>query len=235
LESKDFVFCLILNLDRKILIKPMKAVIRNIKEIGLKCVVVAALVGSIYSAKAQSRGENLDEAKVGSYTLPDPLIATNGKRIKSAEEWTKSRRPEVLQLFSDHVYGKFPGRPEGLHYQVNSVDEALGGRAIRKQVTVHFGSDNGGPGMEILLYLPKGAKKPVPVFAGLNFYGNHTVNADPGIRVSTRWQQSRTDGSVVNNRATEAGRGLFSKSFPIEEILSGWLWVCYCILWRPRT
>ena len=33
----------------------MKALIRNIKEIGLKCVVVAALVGSIYSAKAQSR------------------------------------------------------------------------------------------------------------------------------------------------------------------------------------
>lgn len=198
----------------------MKALIRNIKEIGLKCVVVAALAGSIYSAKAQSRGENLDEAKVGSYTLPDPLIAANGTRIKSAEEWTKSRRGEVLQLFSDHVYGKIPGRPGGLHYQVNSVDEALGGKAIRKQVTVHFSSDNGGPGMEILLYLPKGAKKPVPVFAGLNFYGNHTVNADPGIRISTQWQQSRTDGSVVNNRATEAGRGIASKSFPIEEILS---------------
>lgn len=121
----------------------MKALIRNLKEIGLKCVVVAALVGSIYAAKAHSRGENLDEAKVGSYTLPDPLIATNGKRIKSAEEWTKSRRPEVLQLFSDHVYGKFPGRPGGLHYKVNSVDEALGGRAIRKQVTVYFSSDNG--------------------------------------------------------------------------------------------
>jgi hypothetical protein len=198
----------------------MKAVIRNIKENGLKCVVVAALVSSTYSATAQSRGENLDEAKVGSYTLPDPLIAKNGKRIKSAKEWMKIRRPEVLQLFSDHVYGKFPGNPEGLHYKVNSVDEALGGRAIRKQVTVYFGSDKNGPSMEVLLYLPKGAKKPVPVFAGLNFYGNHTVNADPGITVSTRWQQSRTDGSVVNNRATEAGRGISSKSFPIEEILS---------------
>lgn len=73
------------------------------------------------------QGENLDEAKVASYTLPDPLKAANGKTITSAKEWTNFQRPRLLQMFREHVYGKFPGKPKGLHFRVNSVDnEALG-------------------------------------------------------------------------------------------------------------
>jgi hypothetical protein len=125
----------------------------------------------------------------------------------------------VLQLFKEHVYGKLPAKPKGLHFQVNSVDEALDGKAIRKQITIFFTNAVNAPGMEVLLYLPKGAKKPVPVFAGLNFYGNHTVNADPGIMLSTRWQRNTTDSNVVNNRATEAARGISGKSWEIEEIV----------------
>lgn len=169
---------------------------------------------NFFPAAAQSRGENLDEAKVASYTLPDPLKAANGKTITSAKEWTEFQRPRVLQLFQEHVYGKFPGKPKGLHFRVNSVDnEALGGKAIRKQVTIFFTRASDTPAMEVLLYLPKEAKKPVPVFAGLNFYGNHAVNADTGITLSTRWQRNTSNGSVVNNRATEAARGISSKVF----------------------
>jgi hypothetical protein len=209
----------------------MKAAIGNIKANGFIALLLGLFSLNFYPAVAQSRGENLNEAKVASYTLPDPLKAANGETITSAKEWTESQRPRVLQLFAEHVYGKFPGKPKGLHFQVNSVDnEALGGKAIRKQVTIFFTRAADAPGMEVLLYLPKEAKKPVPVFAGLNFYGNHTVNADTAIMLSNRWQQSRTDGSVVNNRATEAGRGISYKSFPLEEIInSGYgLATAYC-------
>jgi hypothetical protein len=174
-----------------------------------------------FSAAAQSRGENLDESKVTAYTLPDPLKAANGKDISSAKDWTKTQRPVVLQLFQEHVYGKFPGKPRGLHFKVNSVDgEALGGKAVRKQITVFFTRAADAPSMEVLLYLPKSAKKPVPVFTGLNFYGNHTVSPDPAITLSTRWVRNTSDSTVVNNRATEAARGTAAKSFPIEEILA---------------
>lgn len=200
----------------------MKIANINIKRSGFTFALLAGLFSSLsnHGAAAQSRGENLDEAKVAAYTLPDPLKAANGKNITSAQEWTKTQRPKVLQLFREHVYGKFPGKPTGLHFKVNSVDnEALGGKAIRKQITVFFNKAENAPGMEVLLYLPKGAKKPVPVFAGLNFYGNHTVNADTGIMLSTRWQRNTTDGNVVNNRATEAARGISGKSWEIEEII----------------
>ncbi len=200
----------------------MKVAIINIKAGGFTFLLLVGLISSVgtHQAAAQSRGENLDEAKVAAYTLPDPLMGENDKNITSAKEWTKTQRPGVLQLFKEHVYGKLPAKPKGLHFQVNSVDnEALGGKAIRKQITIFFTNAVNAPGMEVLLYLPKGAKKPVPVFAGLNFYGNHTVNADPGIMLSTRWQRNTTDSNVVNNRATEAARGISGKSWEIEEIV----------------
>jgi hypothetical protein len=117
----------------------MKAAIGNIKANGFIALLLGLFSLNFYPAVAQSRGENLNEAKVASYTLPDPLKAANGETITSAKEWTESQRPRVLQLFAEHVYGKFPGKPKGLHFQVNSVDnEALGGKAIRKQVTIFF-------------------------------------------------------------------------------------------------
>lgn len=211
----------------------MKGAIKDIKASGFTAVLLAGLTSCLipYSAAAQNRGENLDEAKVAAYTLPDPLKAANGKNITSAKDWMNTQRPRTLQLFQEHVYGKFPGKPEGLHFKVNSVDEeALGGKAVRKQITIFFTRAADAPSMEVLLYLPKSAKKPVPVFTGLNFYGNHTVNPDPEITLSTRWLRNTSDSTVVNNRATEAARGMAVKSFPIEEILaSGYgLATAYC-------
>lgn len=200
----------------------MKIATKNKQASGFTAVLIAGLISlNSFSATAQSRGVNFDEAKVTSYTLPDPLKAANGKNITSAKEWTKTQRPAVLQLFQEHVYGKFPGKPKGLHFKVNSINnEALGGKAIRKQITIFFTKAADAPSMEVLLYLPKGTKKPVPVFIGLNFHGNHTVNADPGIMLSTRWIRNFDNNSVANNRATEAARGTFVEAWPIEEILA---------------
>ena len=35
---------------------------------------------------------------------------------------------------------------------------ALGGKAIRKQVTIHFSADKDGPSEDVLIYIPAGAK-----------------------------------------------------------------------------
>ena len=36
---------------------------------------------------------NVDESKVPPYTLPDPLVMKNGKKVKNAKEWWSKRRP----------------------------------------------------------------------------------------------------------------------------------------------
>jgi hypothetical protein len=171
------------------------------------------------SAAAQEA--NYDEAKVPDYELPDPLRLASGEPVRDAETWREKRRPELMKLFETHVYGKSPGRPESMKFETTSTDEnALEGKAIRKEVSVYFIGDKSGPRMDILIYLPREAKQPVPLFLGLNFGGNHTIHSDPGITLSQQWMRNNPDRGVVNNRATEKSRGASSSRWPVEKILA---------------
>jgi hypothetical protein len=163
---------------------------------------------------------NYDEDKVPEYTLPDPLLLSDGERVTDAATWSQRRRPEILRLFQQHVYGKSPGTPEAMKFQVTSVaEDALEGKATRKQVAVYFTGEEEGPKMDLLLYLPNVAKKPVPLFVGLNFTGNHSIHDDPGIMLSTSWMRERPQQGIKNHRATEESRGKAGSRWPVEMIL----------------
>jgi hypothetical protein len=181
---------------------------------------VVALAVGVAALAAQEPEINYDEAKVPPYSLPDPLTMLDGERVTRAAMWHDQRRPEILELFRTHMFGRSPGRPEGMRFEVFDRDEnALEGRAVRQQVTVHFSADPDGPGMDLLIYLPRHAPRPLPAFLGLNFRGNHSVHPDPGIRLSTRWIRDDPAGGVVDHRATQASRGSAYSRWPIEAIL----------------
>src|SRR5262245_7343314 len=94
----------------------------------------ACILMNSTDADAQPAGFNYDESKVPSYTLPDPLVLANGQKVGDSQAWRARRRPEILGLFETHVYGRSPGKPEGLHFKLLSEDpQALGGVATRKQ------------------------------------------------------------------------------------------------------
>ncbi len=155
---------------------------------------------------------NYDESKVPKYTLPDLLTCLDGRKVSDANTWEAKRRPEILKLYETHVYGKAPGRPKGMTFEVRSIDrKALGGKAVRKEVRVYFSADKQGPKMDILIYLPAGAKGKVPLFVGLNFGGNHTVHSDPGISLPTGW---------TAKPPAETDRGKAASRWPIEDILA---------------
>jgi hypothetical protein len=159
---------------------------------------------------------NYDESKVGSYTLPDPLVLNNGQRVRTAGDWTNRRRPEIVDLFEANVYGHSPRPPASLNYDVFDLNEhALGGKAIRKQVTIWFSANKDGPKEDLLLYLPSSATKPCPVILSLNFGGNHTVIGDPGIRLPMTWDP-RTH---TRQQASKQSRGS-STDFQVEEVLA---------------
>jgi hypothetical protein len=183
---------------------------------------LAALAGLLIGpeTQAQPKGTNYDESKVPKYTLPDPLVLASGDRVTDAETWQKKRRAEILSLFEKHVYGRSPGRPEAMTFKVTSVDDrALGGKARRKEVSVYFTGAQNGPKMDILIYLPAKANRPVPAFLGLNFYGNHSINSDPGITLSGSWMRSNSKMGIVDHRATEASRGTGSSRWAVDMIL----------------
>jgi hypothetical protein len=182
-------------------------------------IVLLSTISTIYSSAQDSI--NYDESKVPPYILPDPLKLSNGKRITTAEQWTQQQRPVMLKLFAENVYGRMPGKPMHMHSIVTSVDSsASGGKAIRKQVTIFFTQEPSSPSMELLLYLPRSAKEPVPVFTGLNFDGNQTVSNDTAIHLSTRWINNDSEKGIINNHATETSRGTAASRWPIEEIIS---------------
>ena len=51
-----------------------------------------------------------DLDRISKYTLPDPLILSNGKKIKNFDEWKNIRRIELINLFSNNLYGFIPGK-----------------------------------------------------------------------------------------------------------------------------
>ena len=161
----------------------------------------------------------------GQAGLPDPLVALDGTKITTASEWQEKRRPELLALFTREMYGRGPGRPEKMVSEEFDRDPAaLGGKATRIQFAIYPGGKPG-PRIDLLVYVPNGTTGPVPAFLGLNFWGNHAIHKDPGIRLTESWVESNhqpyVDLSGVNaNKATDATRGVNAKQWPVEEILA---------------
>ncbi len=176
--------------------------------------IAAVLAAAVLCAHAQEF--NYDEAKVPSFTLPDPLVCLDGDKVTDAKTWQQKRRPEILRLFEENVYGRSPGKPQTMTFMTTSVDKnALAGKATRKEVTVYFTGRERDPNMTILIYLPNRRAGPAPTFVGLNFNGNHTTNADPNITLTKSWVPDQES----NHRATEASRGSFAGRWAVERIL----------------
>ncbi len=174
------------------------------------------------TAQTPAPAPNYDEAKVPAYALPDPLVCIDGAKVADSATWEKKRRPELLQLFGDHVYGHAPRRRRGMsQFEVTSLaTNALGGKATRKEIAVWLTGKTNGPSLNVLLYVPNGARQPSPAFLGLNFNGNHAISTDPGIRLSDRWMPESRTGGVTNNRATDSSRGSEASRWPVEKILA---------------
>lgn len=171
-------------------------------------------------ADEQAVKTNYAESEVPEYTLPDPLLFSDGRKVADAQMWSNERRQEILKLFESHVYGKAPGRPPGMRFETLSVDKnALGGKATRKEVAIYLTGKKGGPRLDLLIYLPADRSGPLPAFLALNFFGNHSIHTDPGITLSKQWMRDRKEYGIVEHRATEASRGTRASRWPVERIV----------------
>jgi hypothetical protein len=145
---------------------------------------------------------NYEEAKVGAYTLPDPLVLQNGQTVQDATTWFRQRRPEILQAYETEIYGRIPERVPKMKFEVVETDaNALDGAAIRKHIVGRIGDNPDGPKVNVTLYLPAKASAPVPVLLHLTFFGSSIA---PAAATSTN----------------AAARPRFSEAGPITNILA---------------
>lgn len=103
---------------------------------------------------------NYDENKVPQFEIPNPLTSFNGRKIKNTRRWEKVRRPELLEFFTNNVYGKVPGKLKISKWEiVEESDYALNGKARRKQVDIVFNKNGKTLFFNVLMYLPKNVEK----------------------------------------------------------------------------
>jgi len=121
---------------------------------------------------------NYDEGTVPAYTLPDILLTAEGKKIKSVSAWEKKRRPEVLALFEEHVYGKTPARFDSLKFVVTNENVvAMAGKAHLKEITITVWNSGNSVSFPVVLFIPKKRAKLAPVFLLIN--NRSSRNTDP--------------------------------------------------------
>ena len=133
---------------------------------------------------------NYNEDSVGTYTLPELLKTTDGKPVTTARQWNEKRRPELLRLAEENQFGKMPPRPKDLTFHAfDKGTPAFNGKAIRKQVTVYFTKDTSDHKMNLLIYLPAKAGKPVPLLMNISFAAYNQMIEDSGLRVGEIWNK----------------------------------------------
>lgn len=170
-------------------------------------------------------------AQEKSAAWPNPLILQNGEAVRNADQFTRERRPELLKLFAENLYGFTPTTALKERFTVDSVDQhALHGLAIRKEITLHLGNAGHAPEhlVRILLYLPTKQDHPTGVFVGLNFEGNQTVSDDPGVTLNPVWlpdpllkdlHLAKEQSGHIKQNATPETRGKAMEQWQLERIL----------------
>jgi hypothetical protein len=178
-----------------------------------------AVILNATTLSAQQFAANYDESKVPVYTLPDPLVFNNGTKVQNNKEWDK-RRAEIIKLFENEVYGINPvWKGDIISTELSSNLNALNDVAISKEIKLTLKNGSKELSMVMLLYLPR-SSKPVPVFLGYNFGGNHSVTDEKDIFITSSWMRNDSATGVTNNRASEAGRGKAASRWPVREIIS---------------
>ncbi len=147
-------------------------------------------------------------------TLPDPLVMLNGDKVTTKEEWLTRRKPELRALFQHYMYGKLPP-PHMVEGKVIHEDkQAFGGKATLQEIAVTLEKD--WPAIHVLFVFPNERKKPVPVFVGMNFSGNHALVKDPGVRLPTAWMYPGKF-TTKDGKATKEGRGSAVDVWALEQ------------------
>jgi hypothetical protein len=150
--------------------------------------------------------------------LPDPLVMMNGDRVKTKDDWTSKRRPELKTLFQHYMYGYMPETTPRVIAAIEREDKKyFDGKATKKEVTITFGPPDM-PKIHLLLVIPNDRKKPAPVFVGMNFNGNYTTVKDPTIPLPNVWVPNSTK-DIKDNRAAEAARGFQTDTWNFEEVI----------------
>ncbi|MBE6356701.1 MAG: acetylxylan esterase [Lentisphaerae bacterium] len=154
---------------------------------------------------------NYDESKIPEYSIPPLLVKNDGSAVENSWDWMNFRRAEILNFYREEVFGDAPLLPEQMSREVLTVrHDALGGKAIRKEIRLTFTHQGHSRSWTMLLYIPVNASGKVPVVLGLNFKGNHASAGEDDVLI--------TGLDLAGNPVSDE-RGCQSHRWPFEAII----------------
>lgn len=76
------------------------------------------------NSQDESKHPNYNELTANPYIFyPEALVTNDGKPVKNAKMWNKVRRPEIVKMFEDEVYGHIPENVPGVTWKITSEEE----------------------------------------------------------------------------------------------------------------
>jgi (4-O-methyl)-D-glucuronate---lignin esterase len=124
---------------------------------------------------------NYDDSKVPPYTLPDPLVFANGRRVSDASTWTRQRRVEIVRQYETEIYGRIPQDAPKVKWQVAETNsDARDGTAIMRRVIGSVGDRPDGPQITVTIHTPAKSTRRVPMILLVNFGGGRTPPGPTG-------------------------------------------------------
>jgi len=153
----------------------------------------------IFSSIQIAYAQNYEESKVGEYQLPKLLVTESGQTLSTTNQWENIRRPEILKLFEDHVFGQVPKDFDDIRFKVKNKDKkAMNGKATLKEVAITVTRNKKSVTMNLLMFTPNKVKKPVPMFLVINHRGIKTMDV----------ARQNKDGFWPAEEVIEAGYGI---------------------------
>ncbi len=164
------------------------------------------------------RAPNYNEYKANPYLYyPDPLTTFSGKKVKNAKQWRRERRPELIKVFEDEIYGRIPDNVPAIRWEVVKEEriDMEGIPCIRRDLA-GVADNSACPSIEVRLQAqvtwPETAKGPVPVILEFGFIFPAGVRFNfPGMSQGKSWQQQVVErgwaAAVISTGSIQADGG----------------------------
>ena len=142
---------------------------------------------------------NYDESKANPFPdLPDPLTLKNGQKVTTPAMWREKRRPELIEMFSEYVYGRVPRDVPKVTWTVTAVDhEMIGMTPVIVKDLIGMADNSSYPAIDVKIHMtlvtPAAAKGPVPVlmmFGRAGFPNPNEPSADDLEKINNAWKKA---------------------------------------------
>jgi hypothetical protein len=141
--------------------------------------------------------------------------------VRDAVDFAARRRPELVELFRRHVYGRVDAHLDLAVERVRGPEPCAGGLGWESELDVTLRAASGQHStLRALVHVPSSARGPSPTFLSLNLFGNHSLHPSQRIRLAQGWLPEHAELGLRGHVASEASRGMHAGRWPIELVLS---------------